>query len=158
MDGDGWITGTWKKNTEKTLVRPNLVVTHIIETSRSPRDRTYTTNIKHKLKILNATATETEYAQPIFDEEIAEALKDTKPQGSWSRYSPPRVCPKLWQIYKNMVGKISHYYFSKTLRKTSELSPAYNHLRTTKNDSIQQNSQKDSGKKSYRPVRLSAKL
>lgn len=60
---------------------PNTVSVHLVNTSRAPRNRGHTTEVKKQLKDLKSRAEYcTPYSQSFSTEKITVALKDVKPR------------------------------------------------------------------------------
>lgn len=55
---------------------PNKVASHLVATSRAPKDKEHTIQIKRELKTLKTEATETKHSRPFTTEEISKALDD----------------------------------------------------------------------------------
>jgi len=49
---------------QNTTISPNAVASYIVATSRAPKDKQHTVEIKRQLKTLKAQATETEHSRP----------------------------------------------------------------------------------------------
>jgi len=67
------------KQTQNTIVSSNAVASHIVVTSRAPKDKQHTVEVKRELKTLKAQATETEHSRLYTCEEVSNVLKDVKP-------------------------------------------------------------------------------
>ena len=68
-----------KSTHRETPIHPSKIAAHIVSTSKAPRDRTHTTQIKHDLKALKSDCEDqTEYSRPFLPDEITTGLKDVK--------------------------------------------------------------------------------
>lgn len=68
-----------KRAHKETPIPPNQIASHIVSTSKAPRDRAHTTQIKHELTALKSTCNhQTEFSRPFSSDEITTALKDVK--------------------------------------------------------------------------------
>lgn len=68
-----------QKPCSKSLTTPNAIATNIVTTSRAPRDRKHTIEIKRQLKQLkNSCADETSFSRPFTEEEISAAVTHMK--------------------------------------------------------------------------------
>lgn len=71
--------GSKRKLKDNHPITPNNVASHIVKTSRAPRDRTHTTTVKRELRSLKQTASPaSEFSRPIAADEVAAALSKTK--------------------------------------------------------------------------------
>lgn len=61
---------------QKAPIKPNSVASHIVMTSRAPRDKAHTKRVKEHLKTLKNESTETEHSRPFTGEDVSAALKD----------------------------------------------------------------------------------
>ncbi|XP_072384497.1 uncharacterized protein [Diabrotica undecimpunctata] len=63
----------------KTTINPNTIASHLVSTSRAPKDKPHTIKVKRELKTLKFQSAETEYSRPFACKEVTIALKDVKP-------------------------------------------------------------------------------
>lgn len=71
--------GGKRKARENNLITANKIAAHILSTSRAPRDKGFTRQIKRKLRALKTNCAErTEHTRPFSISEITTALKDVK--------------------------------------------------------------------------------
>lgn len=64
---------------QKAPISPNLVASHIVATSRAPRDKAHTKRVKKHLKTLKSGLVETQHSRPFNVEEVVDALKEVSP-------------------------------------------------------------------------------
>lgn len=95
----------------KSPISPDQVANQIIETSRAPREKRYTVEIKRELRTLRRNSpTESDFSRPFTEEEVTIAIKDVKP-GKAPGLDTSRISYPCWEKCNQMAGSLflEHY-------------------------------------------------
>ncbi|KAI5732205.1 hypothetical protein M8J77_023312 [Diaphorina citri] len=142
------LDGSKKVKQANKPISPNKVAAHIVNTSRSPRDRQHTIDIKRKLRSLKRSSLPNlEYCSPFTLAEVTVALSDTKANKA------PGFDGIHAEFLKNS-GHFAHVWLAKFFTDILNTGQIPNDLKKAKIIALLKPGKADDLPGSYRPISL----